>query len=90
MAVSSKWIAAAFALLLPLAAWAQSSDAEYCAALSDKYALLLNQGQRRSGQSMNVDAEVAVAKCRAGDTAAGIPALERALRDAKIDLPSRG
>ena len=82
--------ALAVALLLPVAALAQSSDAEYCSALGDKYALLLNQGPRHGGPSASVDAQVAIAKCKAGDTAAGIPALENALRNARIDLPPRG
>jgi hypothetical protein len=35
-----------------------------------------------------LDAKVGVAKCKTGDTA-GIPAIEKALKDAKFDLPPR-
>ena len=46
------------------------------------------------GHSDDVDSADAVAavieQCRAGNTAAGIPVLEKKLRDARIDLPSRG
>jgi hypothetical protein len=35
-----------------------------------------------------LDGQVAMAQCKAGDTAHGIPVLERKLQDAKIELPS--
>jgi hypothetical protein len=35
-----------------------------------------------------LDGQVAVEQCKAGDTADGIPTLERKLQDAKINLPS--
>jgi hypothetical protein len=78
-------IAIAFcaSLALPVAANAQSSDAAYCEALSRLYAreVGFNPG---SG-----DVPIAVAKCKEGDTAAGIPVLEKALKDAKVTLPPR-
>jgi NADPH-dependent ferric siderophore reductase len=40
-------------------------------------------------QQQNVDTKAAVEKCKAGD-ASGIPAIEKALKDAKYDLPPRG
>ena len=43
-----------------------------------------------AGQQFNDgDGRLAIAKCNAGDTATGIPILERRLRAAKIDLPPR-
>lgn len=61
---------------------ARMSDAEYCAALSAKY---------RDYRTSQADEEAAdaMAKCRAGDTAAGIPVLERHLTTAKVPLPVR-
>jgi hypothetical protein len=38
----------------------------------------------------NVTYEVAISKCKSGDTAGGIPPLEKALRDSRIDLPPHG
>jgi hypothetical protein len=58
------------------------SDAEYCAALSAKYR------EYRPSQ-IDEEAAAAMAKCEAGNTAAGIPVLERHLTNAKIALPSR-
>jgi hypothetical protein len=48
---------------------------------------------RTSGHNPNpgtVDGSVAVEQCKSGNVAAGIPVLERKLRDARIDLPKRG
>ena len=84
-----KWLVPVIALSLPSAAFAQSNDAKYCQALSDKYDAYLNMGQNRGAQPQSVDARVALEKCKAGDTAAGIPPLEKALKDAKLDLPPR-
>jgi hypothetical protein len=69
-------------LVLPFAAFGQSADAKYCEALSTKYR------EVSSFQSDSPEA-VAMAKCKAGDTAAGIPVLEKALKDAKVPLPPR-
>jgi hypothetical protein len=89
MNTSMKWLLPVIALSLPAAAFAQSSDAKYCQALSDKYNQYLNMGQNRGAQPQSIDARVALEKCKAGDTAAGIPPLEKALKDAKLDLPPR-
>jgi len=40
-------------------------------------------------QRGSTDASVALEQCRNGNTA-GIPVLERELRNAKVDLPARG
>ncbi len=68
---------------LPLAAFGQSADAKYCQALAKSY--------REIGVA-NTDAAIpeAINQCNQGNTAAGIPVLEKALKDAKVSLPPRG
>ena len=58
------------------------TDAEYCAALSRTF---------RDFRTSQVDetAAAAMAQCQAGNTAAGIPVLERTLTMNRIPLPSR-
>lgn len=58
------------------------TDAQYCAALGVRYR------QYRTAQ-IDQEAAAAIADCEAGDTAAGIPVLERHLRIARIELPIR-
>ncbi len=73
----------------PQQAAAPLSDTQYCSALVARYDTYLNKDGRHGGMlSTDVAANVAAAKCRAGD-ASGIADLERALKDAKVDLPSR-
>ena len=72
-----------------MAASAQSNDKQYCAALASKYERYLDQQVRNSGQPQNIEARMAIEKCKAGDTVVAIPALERALLAAKLDLPPR-
>jgi hypothetical protein len=72
------------ASMVPLSAAAQSPDTAYCKALSDTVRNTIPKGQ-----SPTVSVPVAIAKCEAGDTAAGIPVLEQALRNAQVALPSR-
>jgi hypothetical protein len=69
--------------LAPLTALGQSADANYCQLLAD-----LN---RASDDSPNMDAAVseAINQCNKGNTAAGIPVLEKALVDTKLTLPPR-
>ncbi|WP_139374025.1 hypothetical protein [Enhydrobacter aerosaccus] len=60
---------------------------QYCNELVARYDQYLNKGGKSGGmQSANAAANVAAAKCRAGD-ASDISALEGALRDARIALP---
>ena len=61
------WLVLVTSVLIPHGASAQTTDADYCKALAQKYE-----------------------QCKAGNTASGIPVLEQKLRDARIDLPSRG
>jgi len=60
-----------------------SDPKSYCKALSDKWR------EYRTGQVDTITA-AAMAKCDAGDYAAGIPVLEEALIGAKIPLPAPG
>jgi hypothetical protein len=55
----------------------------YCKALSDKW-------REYRTSAVDQDTAAAIAKCEAGDYAAGIPVLEDALIRAKIPLPSPG
>ena len=71
-------------LLLPLAASAQSNDAKYCAALTDSYKNYVGPSDaQHKGAQRNAKIGEAMDKC-------DIPVLEKALKDAKVDLPSRG
>ncbi len=63
------------------------NDAAYCQALIKKYFTFAPAHRREMAGT--VDVNVAIEQCKAGNTAAGIPVLERKLRDAKLDLPSR-
>jgi hypothetical protein len=87
---SLKWLLPVLVVSLPVAASAQSSDKQYCSALSDKYQRYLDQQVKDAFQPGALEARVAIEKCKAGDTAAAIPPLERALQAAKLDLPPRG
>ena len=44
---------------------------------------------KRGQQPLSLDVRSGVEKCKAGDPA-GIPVIEKALRDAKFSLPPRG
>ena len=81
--------ATATVLALAAPALAQSGDADYCRALLVKYdGYISNEGRRSATQSLNPEARLSAEQCRSGN-AAGIPGLEKALKDAKIDLPPR-
>lgn len=84
-----KWLVPTLAFALPLAASAQSTDAKYCSDLSEKYERYLNMNSKRGAQPQSLDAKVAVGKCKGTETAVSIPVLEKALKDAKLDLPPR-
>ena len=70
-----------------LASATTMNDAAYCQALIKKYFTFAPAHRREMAGT--VDVNVAIEQCKAGDTAAGIPVLERKLRDARVDLPSR-
>jgi hypothetical protein len=88
MNTSLKGLLAVVAVALPGVAFAQSSDAQYCAALVSKYEQYLDMSSKRGQQPQSLEARTAVEKCQAGDPA-GIPGIEKALEDAKYSLPSR-
>ena len=73
-------LSAGVALALPFAAFAD--DASYCKALADLY-------RQTNGQNMDASAPEAMNQCNKGNTAAGIPVLEKALKDQKATLPAR-
>ena len=67
---------------------ALATDMEYCAELSVMYRKYL--GQTSSRQTMpDVTASTAIGACESGNTAAGIPVLERQLTNARFTLPKR-
>jgi hypothetical protein len=70
------------------AAPAQADDAAYCAELSGIYRRYL--GKTSEGRPFpDVTISVAMDDCASGNTAAGIPVLEKRLRDARFSLPKR-
>ena len=73
-------LGAGMALVLPFAALAD--DAAYCKALADAW-------RKTNSQSMGAEVPEAINQCNKGNTAAGIPVLEKALKDAKMALPPR-
>ena len=79
----------AVAMLLPTVASAHSSDSAYCGALVQKYERYLTVGSGKSRPPQGLEAREAVERCKAGD-ASGVSAIEKALENAKISLPSRG
>jgi hypothetical protein len=90
MTGSAKLLFMGLTLILPTTAFAQSADTQYCAALVAKYDRYVNNpDQGRGFQPTSAAITEAKAKC-ASNPAAGIPVLERALKDAKVDLPPRG
>lgn len=83
----------ALGLCLSLTAEAQpqaaADDMAYCAQLSTLYRRYLgNTGEGRTFP--DVAAATAMSECERGNTAAGIPVLEKKLRDARFTLPTRG
>ena len=68
---------------------AAADDMAYCAQLSALYRRYLgNTGEGRTFP--DVAAATAMSECERGNTASGIPVLEKKLRDARFTLPKRG
>jgi hypothetical protein len=93
--ISAAFVAACVAGL-PIAAQAQSnspaSDRAYCSKLSDLYVQYIghdNGSTHRLVLAGSNDGQVAVTKCRQGDTAWAIPVLEQKLAANKFTLPAR-
>ncbi|HZP99338.1 MAG TPA: hypothetical protein VFB13_07360 [Reyranella sp.] len=85
----ARWVCVVMALALPVALRAQSGDAAYCqrlAAAYERYVVKVETGHTMQNGSLG--ARVALEQCRAGNPA-GIPALEKSLRDARVKLPPR-
>jgi hypothetical protein len=87
------WAVIAIGVLLPLPASAENSagDAKYCAALSQLYRTYVNNPNDPSPvqSSPTAEYEQAIAACARGDTASGIPPLEKVLRNNQFTLPPR-
>ena len=62
------------------------NDAAYCQALIKKYFTFAPAHRREMAGT--VDVNVAIEQCKAGNTAAGIPVLQRELRDNKVEVPA--
>lgn len=73
-------------VLSPLPALA-ADDAAYCANLSERALKYLVYNSRRG--EPDVDIATAVDQCQKGNTASGIPTLERKLRNGGFTLPQR-
>ena len=69
-----------------------NADARYCDKLINLYRTYVNNPDdpRPTFQSPQSVQENAISSCRTGNTAAGIPVLEKSLRDNKMTLPARG
>jgi hypothetical protein len=77
---------------LPMAGAVAMPDTKYCDALIGRYnnyASNLADWRRSGGWSKAAEVDAAIAHCKAGDTAAGIPTLEKTLRTIGIGLPAR-
>ena len=75
-------------LLSMAAGEARATEMEYCAELTAMYRRYL--GQTSSRQTMpDAAASTAIDACERGNTAAGIPVLEKRLTDQRFTLPKR-
>jgi len=67
---------------------AQTTDVAYCARLAELVTRYI--GKQINGQNRpDSESLVAIDRCDHGDTASGIPVLERKLRDSGFTLPQR-
>ncbi len=70
-----------------------AQGAAYCTKLSDTYGEYVANvggylgGNSTGGAAPDIDARVAIAQCQEGNTAAGIPVLQRELRNNKVPVP---
>jgi hypothetical protein len=75
---------------VPAAAQGTRGDRAYCDRLVEMYGRYLSGdelGQRRAAAGSSLEGRVGVAKCQQGDTATGIPILERLLIANGFSLP---
>ena len=85
----TKWIVPVLGVAIWFGAPARADDVGYCRALAqsyERYVVKLDSGH--TVQSGSTAGSVALEQCRNGNPA-GIPVLERELRNAKVDLPAR-
>lgn len=75
---------AVFALAMPANTGAQGNDKAYCAQLIDLYRRYI---QNAPGHRFDTDALAAIDQCERGNTEAGVPVLEKILRDNRFPLP---
>jgi hypothetical protein len=75
--------------VLALPASAQSDDAAYCAELGALAAKYTGSAGGNGGTRPDFTTNEAIADCRKGNTAAGIPVLEKKLRSNGFTLPKR-
>ena len=66
----------------------RADDVAYCAELTSMYNKYLGQTGARASMPDGA-ASTAIADCQRGNTAAGIPVLEKRLTDARFSLPKR-
>ena len=71
---------------LPSTSDAQGGDAAYCAQLSTLYRRYV---QNSPGREYDAEAAVALDDCQKGNTGAGIPILEKKLRESGFTLPEK-
>jgi len=75
--------------VLPTTVVAQADDAAYCRQLGD---LAIRYTASTGGEArpmLDTTAFAAIADCNKGNTAAGIPVLEKKLRNNRLTLPKR-
>ena len=65
-----------------------ADDASYCQVLATEYQKYYVKSDGHSPRPGPIDGNLAADQCRAGNVA-GIPVLEKKLRDAKVALPPR-
>ncbi|UYN96531.1 MAG: hypothetical protein KIT25_06260 [Enhydrobacter sp.] len=68
------------------------ADLEYCGTLVDLYVRYVGPwdlGPRQLAQRTDIEGQLAVEQCRAGDAVTSIPVLERKLLDQGFTLPPR-
>jgi hypothetical protein len=79
----------ALAVALPAPAFAQTDDATYCIALATLANRYLVSSTAEGRGSPDLETRTAIDDCAKGNTAAGIPVLERKLRSNGFTLPKR-
>jgi hypothetical protein len=96
MSKSLSLLIACLTAAVPFAAEAETgdraADLRYCAQLSELYVRYVGRSEAgpKAPVRPDVNAGVALAKCREGDTATAIPIHERKLVNAGFTLPPRG